>query len=190
MGLLGLIEVMLRTNREVQRMRTHDWSVLWSRGLRSQALLGLIVQNTASMKVLADMVGMERSKEAFGRLMEDTAYERVAAMFVPIERFLECEDGFAGFEEYFKAFNDASAREGVHEIRMKEDTGNVLAFDVAYCAWYEIAKAFGDPALCYPSCYNDEVSYPNAGVQLGYRFTRTGTLVSGAPACDYRFERI
>lgn len=189
-GPVGLIKVLRRTNKEVERMKAYDWSALKSRGFDSQPLLDLIVQNTASMKALADMVGMERAKRALGRLMEETVYERMAAMFVPIERFVECKDCFAGFKEYFKAFNDASAREGVHEIQMKEDTDNVLAFDVTYCAWHEIAKAFGDPALCYPSCYNDDAFYPKAGAQLGFRYTRTGTLCSGAPVCDFRFERV
>jgi hypothetical protein len=189
-GPFGMFKFMRRTNGEVRRMKAHDWSAIKSRGLCSQPLLELMLQSTASMRVLADMVGMERAKKALGQLMEDTAFERVGAMFVPVERFLECEDPFAGFREYIRAFNDATAREGVQEIRMKEDTDAVFAFDITYCAWHQMAKAFGDPELCYPSCYNDEAFYPKAGAQLGYRFTRTGTLVSGAPACDYRFERI
>jgi hypothetical protein len=189
-GLFGLIKVMQRTNREARRMRAHDWSALKNRGLDSAALLELMVQSTASMKALAEMVGMERTKKALGQLMEDTAFERVAAMFVPIERFMECEDPFAAFASYLRAFNEATAREGVQEVRMREDTDSVFAFDITYCAWHEVAKAFGDPELCHPSCYNDEVFYPKAGVKLGYRFRRTGTLVSGAPACDYRFERV
>jgi hypothetical protein len=189
-GLFGPIKVMHRTNQEARKMKAYDWSALKSRGLDSQALLDLMVQSTASMKALADLVGMERTKKALGQVMEDTAFERVAAMFVPVERFLECEDCFAGFTSYLRAHNEATAREGVQEIRMKEDTDSVFAFDITYCAWHEVAKAFGDPELCYPSCYNDEVFYPKAGTKLGYRFTRTGTLVAGAPACDYRFERV
>ena len=171
-------------------MKAYDWSVLKNHGFDSQALLDLIVQSTASMRALADMVGMARAKKAFGRLMEETVCERAAAMFVPTERFLECKDCFTGFREYFKAYTNASAREGVLEIRMLEDTEAALAFDVTYCAWYEIAKAFGDAALCFPSCYSDDVFYPKAGAQLGFRFARTGTLASGAPVCDFRFERV
>lgn len=189
-GPFGLIKVIQRTNMEVGRMKARDWSALKAHGFDSPALLDMIVRNTASMRVLADMVGMDRTKRALGRLMEDTITERAAAMFVPIERFLECQDRFAGFRDYFRAYTDASAREGVLEIRMKEDTDAVLAFDVTYCVWYEVARAFGDPALCYPSCHNDDAFYPKAGARLGFRFTRTGTLASGAPVCDFRFERV
>jgi hypothetical protein len=189
-GPVGLIRVMRQTNKEVERMRTHDWSSLKRRGFDSQPLLDMIVQNVASMKVLADMVGMEKAQKILGWVMEETVDERMAVSFVPTERFMGCKDPFAGFVEYFKAFSDASEREGVHEIEVKEDTDDVFAFDVTYCAWYEIAKAFGDPGLGYPSCYNDDVFYPKASAQLGFRYTRTGTLCFGAPVCDFRFERV
>jgi hypothetical protein len=89
-----------------------------------------------------------------------------------------------------RAFNGASVHEGTLELRMKEETDDVFAFDVTYCVWAEIAKAFGDPSLCYPWCHSDDTFFPKAGAQLGFRYTRIGTLSSGAPVCDFRFERV
>jgi hypothetical protein len=191
LGLIGLLKMGWRMRKEASRMKKHDWSRLRERGLTDQEFLDWLIESMAGMKALADMLGMERASEVFRRIDDRIAYDMSTAAMPSIEELKACGDAFKAFKEYWKAANAANERAGLHEIEIVEDTDDVFVCNYKYCVWREIANEFGDPYLCYPSsCYGDEVWIPRFAHEGGWEFKRTGTLATGAPFCDFRFERL
>ena len=56
------------------------------------------------------------------------------------------------------------------------------------CYFLDTFTALGIPELTRAYCAGDDVMYAGLCPQL--RWLRTGTLATGAPACDFRFERV
>ena len=190
LGIFGMIKLMWRMRKKTKRMKNHDWSRLREHVLTDQKFLDNIIQMIAMMKTLVDMEGMERASDIFRKIWDGMAYDMFASMFPSVEELKECEDAFECFKKWFNAFNAANVRDGLHEVDVVEDTNDVLAVNIKYCVWHEVAKEFGDPYLCYPSsCYGDEVFFPKFLAQAGCQFKRTGTLATGASVCDFRIER-
>ena len=143
------------------------------------------------MKVLADMLGMEKASEVYRRIWDRAACDIMASVFGSVEDFKACGDAFKSFKEFWKANDAANERTGLYEVEIVEDTDDVFVCNTKYCAWREVASEFGDPNLCYSAnCYLDEVWIPRFGTEGGWEFKRTGTLATGAPVCDFRFERL
>ena len=189
LGRMGMFRFRGRSRQEIKSMRSRDWSALREHGLTGEGLLDGIIQRIAVIKTLADMFGMERATEIQCRLLDQNMYDMMAALFPTTEDYRACGDYFEAFKAYSKASYNANVRAGLHRMEIVEDTPNVLAFNITYCAWHEVAKEFGDPYLCYPStCYGDEAYVPRALAGSGCVFKRTGTLAMGAPVCDFRFE--
>ena len=191
LGLIGLLKMGWRMRKEARRMKNHDWSRIRERGLTDQGFLDQLIESMAVMKALADMLGMERASEVYRRIWDRTAYDLMTSVFPSVEEFKACGDTFKSFKEYYKANDAANERAGLYEVEIVEDTDDVFACNSTYCLWSELAKEFGDPYLCYPAnCYLDEVWIPRFATEGGWEFKRTGTLATGAPVCDFRFERL
>lgn len=119
------------------------------------------------------------------------AYDVMASVYPPVEELQACGDLLEAFKKYMNASNAKNVADGIHEVEIAEDTSDVFAMNYKYCAWLEVARAFGDPHLCYrSSCYGDEVFLPRFCSQAVFGFKRTGTLATGASVCDFRFERL
>ena len=191
LGLIGLLRMGWNMRKETRRMKNHDWSRLRERGFTDQGLLGRLITGMAAMKALADMLGIERASEVYRRIWDRTAYDSMMLVFPSVEEFKACGDAFKAFKEYTKAHDAANEPAGLYEVEIVEDTDDVFVFNYKYCVWNELAREFGDSYLCYPAnCYIDEVWIPRFATECGWRFKRTGTLATGAPVCDSRFERL
>jgi hypothetical protein len=191
LGLIGLLKMGWRMRKEARRMKKHDWSRLRERGLTDQGFLDWLIEDMAGTKALVDMLGMEKASEVYRRIWDRTAYDLMTQGFPSVEEFNACGDAFKSFKEYMKAGNAANERAGLHEVEIVEDTDDVFACNYKYCVFREVASEFGDPYLCYPaSCYSDEAWIPRFATEGGWEFKRTGTLATGAPVCDFRFERL
>jgi len=189
----GYHELMSRMKLEVERMKHHDWSVLRERGLDNYGFITGVVKRMALVKCLADMVGRDRASQMQCRLLEKTIYESMSPSWPSVEDYYECGDFFKAFRQYTRVAMMENERAGLHVVEMVEDSPTALAFNVKYCVWHEVARALGDPYLCYPStCYGDEVTIPKVLGMAGpqYRFRRKSTLAQGAAQCDFRYEVI
>ena len=191
LGLIGLLKMGWRMRKETRRMKKHDWSRLREHGFTDQRFLVWLIESMAGMKALADILGMEKASEIYRRVWDRTAYDLMTSVFPSVAEISACGDAATSLKEYMSAFNAANERAGLHEIEVVEDTDDVFACNYRYCAWHEVASEFGDPYLCYPaSCYSDEAWMPRYATEIGCEFKRTGTLATGAPVCDFRWERL
>jgi hypothetical protein len=189
LGHTGTTELMFRMKEETERMKAQDLSILKERGLRDQRFIESVIKRIALMKSLADMIGVEKASALQCRLVDKTIWELMSPMWPSVDDYKACGNFFEAFKKYSKASMSANARAGLHDAEIVEDSPTVLAFDIKYCVWHEVAKAFGNPYLCYPStCYGDEVTIPRVLSQAECRFKRAGTLAQGAPVCDFRYE--
>ncbi len=189
LGHTGTTELMFRMKEGTERMKAQDLSILKERGLRDQRFIESVIKRIALMKSLADMIGVEKASALQCRLVDKTIWELMSPMWPSVDDYKACGNFFEAFKEYSKASMAANARAGLHDVEIVEDSPTVLAFDIKYCVWHEVAKAFGNPYLCYPStCYGDEVTIPRVLSQAECRFKRAGTLAKGAPVCDFRYE--
>ena len=191
LGSDGAILLISKMKEETEHMKSRDLSSLKERGLRDQRFIESVIKRIALMKVLADMIGMEKASALQCRLVDKTIWELMSPMWPSVDDYKACGNFFEAFKKYGMAAMIANARAGLHEVELVEDSPIVLAYNVKYCVWHEAAKLFGDPYLCYPStCYGDEVTIPRVLARTGYRFKRAGTLAQGAPVCDFRYELI
>lgn len=109
---------------------------------------------------------------------------RFVARFVPdvrIEHWQRASGeerrGFlAGLAERF--FNMRAAR--------LETADTSLGFDVTRCRFVEMCHALGRPYLAPMFCAADSVRFAQPDSLVTLR--RSGTLATGAPCCDFRFE--
>jgi hypothetical protein len=191
LGRAGVMELMSRTKEETEHMKSRDLSSLRKHGLCDQRFIGSVIKRIALMKVLADMIGMEKASALQCRLVKNTIWELMSPMWPSVDDYKACGNFFEAFKKYGMDAMVANVRAGLHEVELVEDSPAVLAYNVKYCVWHEAAKLFGDPYLCYPStCYGDEVTIPRVLSQMWGRFKRTGTLAQGALVCDFRYELI
>ncbi len=189
LGVSGVERLNAETARHTEMMKAYVWSILKEHGLVNESYIVKIIERIAMMKALADMVGMDKATEIQCRLLDMSMYDLMKPIFPAAEDYEACGNYFHAFREYSKASYAANVRAGLHELEIIEDTPRVLAFNITYCAWHEVSKAFGDPYLCYPStCYGDDAYIGKSLAGSGCRWKRTGTLATGAPVCDFVFE--
>ena len=190
LGLIGIIRLMLKSRRETNRGKAQDWSSLNERGMTDRRFLNVLITQTAAGKALADIAGKDNASNILRRSF-DQAVDVTAPLYPSPEDFKSCGDGFGAFRKYMKQEFLAHVNACLQELDIAEDSPRAFAVNVRYCVWYEVAKKLGDPSLCYyESCYWDEVYFPKALAELGGRFKRTGSLATGAPVCDFRFELV
>jgi hypothetical protein len=134
LGLINLIKLMWRTRNKVKQMKTRDWSSLREHGLTDQKFLDMLIQNFTFMKVLADMVGMEKASEVLCRASDQMVYDAMSSISPSSEELNACGDAFESFKEYTKVSFPANERAGLLEIDVVEDTNNVFSYAVKYCA--------------------------------------------------------
>jgi hypothetical protein len=189
-GLTGLIKLLLKSRKEINRGKALDWSSFNERGMTNRRFLNVLITQTATGKALADIAGKDKASDMLRKSL-DKAVDITAPLYPGVEDFKACGDGFGAFRKYMREQFLAHVNTRLQDLDIVEDSPRALAVNVRYCLWCEVAKKLGDPSVCYSeSCYWDEVYFPKALAELGGRFTRTGTLATGAPVCDFRFELV
>jgi hypothetical protein len=74
------------------------------------------------------------------------------------------------------------------ETRWRQLSNGVVAFDMTRCFLLDTFTRLGVPEITRAYCAADDVLYGDLCPQL--RWLRKGTLATGAPVCDFRFERV
>lgn len=194
MGPIKTLVTMWRVRDETKKLKSHDWTDFEKKhGFRKEDISKLL-EDFVLMKVMMEMMGEEKAMEIVGAMLEEgnahiARKSNQNLMMMPVEELKSLKDSFAGFKEYVTSIEKAVEQDGVHEFHIVEDTHDSFAFDIKYCIMHEIAKELGNIKYCFMSCHADDVVFPQIGPELGFQYTRSGSLGCGASYCDFRFKR-
>ncbi len=193
-GLVGLIRLFWNWRNEIRKIRSYNWTHIEKKGA-SKGVVESTFQLVALMKTLDEALGINKAKGVITEIYEKTEEtlkkknSAVNLFMYPIKELEKCEDRFASFKEYTKGMEEAGIKEKLHEATILEDSKDTLAFNVNYCVVHEVAKEYGNADWSFPWCELDEVVYANMSAQMGFNYSRSGNLPSGASKCDFRFSR-
>ncbi len=78
-------------------------------------------------------------------------------------------------------------RDGALEMKVHEQTGDYLSFDVTRCRYAEMYRSLGIPELGAVLSCNREAALID-GFNPSVTLTRTQTIMQGAACCDFRYR--
>ncbi len=191
LGASGFLRLIKTCKAEVRKAEQMDWKHLRDNGI-SEEDLDIVLRKIVFAKVLADLLGIERAAKLRNSFSDKIAYDALEEVFARPEDFVACGNGefLPPFKQYYVALCEAMAKKGLERGEVVEETADTLQINITYCAWCEVAKALGNPYLCYySSCYGDEVFFPKFCERVGIEFFRNGTLGTGQAYCDMRFVK-
>ncbi|MFN8466801.1 MAG: DUF429 domain-containing protein [Caldilineaceae bacterium] len=150
------------------------------------ARIGVLTRREVEARMLAPLIealgaeyGRERVVEVVRATIVRIAQEQGAALAESMG-----SDGLEAFAESL----DAWKRDDAMEIEMLEQGEDVLNYNVTRCRYAEMYRALGVPELgAVFSCNRDAALIE--GFNPGVEFTRTQTIMQGAPFCDFRYRR-
>ncbi len=150
------------------------------------ARIGVLTRREVEARMLAPLIealgaefGRERVVEVVRATIVRIAQEQGAALAASMG-----SDGLGAFAESL----DAWMRDDAMEIEILEQGEDVLNYNVTRCRYAELYRALGVPELgAVFSCNRDAALIE--GFNPGVEFTRTQTLMQGAPFCDFRYRR-
>ena len=190
LGLLTTIRHLVATLMETRRLSKIDLTEIRQRGLTNKAFIKSQIEFAAAYSALGRMIGREKTLAIFNAIMEQIAPIAFPIILPTADEFRSCGDAWEAWKAYMAAMAEADQQAGCHVIDIVENSEDAFQMNCTYCAWYEIPKTFGLKEACLPSCYGDDVYFPEACRELGIEFKRTNTLARGGDCCDFRFERI
>ena len=150
------------------------------------ARIGVLTRREVEARMLAPLIealgeefGRERVVEVVRATIVRIAQEQGAALAASMG-----SDGLGAFAESL----DAWKRDDAMEIELLEQGEDVLNYNVTRCRYAELYRALGVPELgAVFSCNRDGALIE--GFNPGVEFTRTQTIMEGAPFCDFRYRR-
>ena len=125
--------------------------------------------------------------QAFGRdRAMEAAIAAIRADALETGRVTAVKYGSNSMRDLGRVVREIWAEDNAIVIRMLEESEKELSFDVIRCGYVELYEAMGMKELGYClSCCRDE-SFAS-GFNPRIRMVRTGTIMEGAPHCDFRF---
>ncbi len=148
--------------------------------------VGILTRREIEARVLAPV--LEAVGREFGRdRVIAVAREAIAAIAREQGRAMADATGDTSLPGFFAQW-EPWTRDGALELRLIEASDTALAFDVTRCRYAEMYRALGIPELGEVlSCQRDGALID--GFAPDVRFTRSQTLMQGAPCCDFRYTR-
>jgi len=190
LGLMKMLQFLFLALRERKRMSARDIFLVRKKGLTSEKFIEDQIMVAAVFSAMSRMVGKEKALEISYEIIKSAGPTVLENMFPKPEEFSAMENPFDAFKQYYMAIVAADEEAGLHDFEVIEDGEDAFQVNLTYCAFCEIPKKLGIIEACQPSCYGDDVFFPEYCEKLGMRFIRKGTLARGNDACDFRFERI
>ena len=189
LGLMKSVKLLLLFKKEKRRMHNVDISAVREKGLKNEAFIDYIIDQTAIFSAMSKIVGIEEALDIHYEVTEELAFEMMSFMMPEVKEFQAFDDPLAAAKDYILATMKANREVGIHETELIEDSKDAFQVNVTYCAFCEIPKLLGIMEAARPSCYGDDVFFPPMCEKLGLRFLRDRTLARGDDCCDFRFER-
>ncbi|MCE1251918.1 MAG: L-2-amino-thiazoline-4-carboxylic acid hydrolase [Anaerolineae bacterium] len=192
LGPAGSVRFIKTYRSSLQKAQGMDWSHLYIRGLSAPDLQQILPKMVLA-KELADALGLEKAARLRNAMSDSISYRVLEEVFAPPQVFVECGQGdfLPAFKQYYRALMTAMQNRGLEFSEVVVDSPDAFQINVTYCAWAEVSKSLGNAAHCYYStCYGDEVFFPRLARQVGFEYSRSGTLAQDKPFCDHCFKRI
>lgn len=150
------------------------------------ARIGVLTRREVEARMLAPLIealGAEFGRERVIEVVRDTivriAQEQGAALAESMG-----SDGLPAFAESLSSWT----RDNALEIEVLQESEEAFDFNVTRCRYAELYRALGVPELgAVFSCNRDGALIE--GFNPGVEFTRTQTIMQGAPFCDFRYRR-
>ncbi len=150
------------------------------------ARIGVLTRREVEARMLAPLIealGAEFGRERVIAVVRDTivriAQEQGAALAESMG-----SDKLPAFAESLSSWT----RDNALEIEVLQESEEAFDFNVTRCRYAELYRALGVPELgAVFSCNRDGALIE--GFNPGVEFTRTQTIMQGAPFCDFRYRR-
>lgn len=150
------------------------------------ARIGVLTRREVEARLLAPLIdalgeefGRERVIEVVRRTIIDIARRQGAALVDQM--------GGDGLPEFARSMSSWT-QDGALELEVLELTDDAYAFNVTRCRYAELYRGLGVPELgAVFSCNRDGALIE--GFNPDISFTRTQTIMQGAPCCDFRYRR-
>ena len=150
------------------------------------ARIGVLTRREVEARMLAPLIealGAEFGRERVIAVVRDTivriAQEQGAALAEAMG-----SDSLPAFSETLSSWT----RDNALEIEVLEKSEDAFGFNVTRCRYAELYRSLGVPELgAVFSCNRDGALIE--GFNPGVEFTRTQTIMQGAPFCDFRYRR-
>lgn len=147
--------------------------------------IGVLARRETEARVLAPVI--EAMAEAFGRekvleILRDTIIRVANEQGAELAEAMggDGPDEFMESMQYWKQDNAL-------EIDVIDQSDDKLAFNVTGCRYAQMYKALGIPELGAVLSCNRDFAFAE-GFNRNAKLTRTQTILSGAPHCDFRFD--
>jgi hypothetical protein len=149
------------------------------------ARIGVLTRREVEARMLAPLIealgaefGRERVIEIVRATIVRIAQEQGAALAESMG-----SDGLPAFADSLRFWTQDNAL----EIEVLQQSEEVFDFNVTRCRYAELYQALGVPELgAVFSCNRDGALIE--GFNPGVEFTRTQTIMQGAPYCDFRYH--
>lgn len=190
LSLLQKIRVLFLFEKEKKRAIHLDLSDLEKRGMRNNTFIKQQLEYLSLFSALKKVLDEDTALKIMYEVMDATAREAFLLLLPDTEELKNSGEPFEVFRKFFRVQPDACRNAGCLEMKITEDTSEILQFDIYWCAWLVLANRMGVPEACIPNCYADDLVYPEYFNSLGIKYSRSGTLAKGNSCCDFRFEKI
>lgn len=149
------------------------------------ASLGILARREIEAAVIAPLVAAFRKRfgdeavlPVLAEVIEGLAREHGARL---------AREAGGGTMRAFGTIWEPWTRGGALEIEWLERSDTALSFNVTRCRYAEMYRQMGIPELGrYLSCGRDAALVE--GFSPDIELTRTGTIMEGAPVCDFRYR--
>lgn len=190
LGFFNMLRFLLLCAVRTRKMARQDLSRALPVEMNNQAFIESQIEFAAMYAALATIAGRDQALEILEAIMAQVAKIAYPAIFPSPEDFKRCDDPWEAWKAYFVAMAQADRKAGAHVYHVVENTDRAFQMNCSFCAWHAIPRALGVGRACLPSCYADDVYFPQACSQIGVAFQRGQTLARGGECCDFRFERL
>ena len=147
--------------------------------------IGVLVRREVEARILAPVIqalGERFGREAVLETLKDTIVAVARSQGAQMAETLGSCD-----REAFMVSLGHWLKDGALELEFLSQQDGLLDFNVTRCRYAEMYRALGIPELGDTLSCNRDFAFIG-GFNPDARLTRTQTLMSGAPHCDFRFQ--
>jgi hypothetical protein len=188
-GLLGILRLMLKAQKEVKRIKKEFPEAVASTLKigddmdKQMCLLGGIYF------AIADKRGRKAAYSIMKQIMQNVAPVSMPAMY-QLGELVKCEgDVFTNYKNFNQAMFTEIDRKGTWKNSGFNETNDLLEFKVTSCLNVDFYNAIGCPDVAKLGCDHDLAGYPLIERATQSEFRRPCTLAKEGEYCHFQFYR-